>query len=93
LHTVHTNKKNCSQPNPLIKCYSQQINGNTINRTNIGNNSWEIYHSASDINMSNIILGEFNEFSGDGFTLDLDPDFPKLNYSKMFPLTNKTFFD
>jgi hypothetical protein len=73
LNVVNLKSKDCLTPNNIFPCYYTYIADDTINKTNRGNRSWEIYTDPSDNNYTSTIHGEMNTYNGAGFNLDISP--------------------
>lgn len=82
-------------PEDFAKCYYFVIDDNKINKTNISNDTskpWEQFRTAKEVNATYSIKGEFTYFTGDGFTLDLDPSMSIESYREKMKSVRDIFF-
>jgi len=90
-HTVHTNERDCRYNISLVTCYETEVSSSTINTTNLGNNSWEIFKTAEEVSETYVVTGDMVSISGTGFTLDIDPSITASEFLKIWNETKSIF--
>lgn len=94
---MQTQRKECLNIDGLeFECYHFEVNDKTINKTNLAEgdniNEWQKYRTASEVNDTYKLSGEFSIVNGNGFTLDIDPNIKIDEFKNILDETKDVFF-